>query len=302
MNDQKTTAPESVPGVQELFSSEAITQLENASVLCKRACAMRTREKRLADMLSQAEVSKVYQICQIRIAKTAGGKDEEEAMSAGDDPAAFMRAVAALPRLPSTAARRRRAREAARVYLHMREGSMFVPQNVEDFHHLWDIAMEGEPRWGENDPSSSFRTNKGLILDSLIEQNVLQICSDPDDLERELTFLLRLLRNDALLPEVRAVCGFALFEWIHPFKDGNGHTGRMLMLSALSRIYSLPSIVCFSSELVMERGRTEREFSHLRTGEGGLIDFCSGVFSQLEDAHSEAMNLVREACIVPERR
>ena len=73
MNEQKNTAPESVPGVQELFSPESITELENASDLCKRVYAMRTQEKRLADMLSRAEISKVYQLCQARVAKIAGG-------------------------------------------------------------------------------------------------------------------------------------------------------------------------------------------------------------------------------------
>ena len=69
MNEQIITAPESVPGVQELFSPESITELENASDLCKRVYAMRTQEKRLADMLSRAEISKVYQLCQARVAK-----------------------------------------------------------------------------------------------------------------------------------------------------------------------------------------------------------------------------------------
>ena len=69
MNEQIITASESVPGVQELFSPESITELENASDLCKRVYAMRTQEKRLADMLSRAEISKVYQLCQARVAK-----------------------------------------------------------------------------------------------------------------------------------------------------------------------------------------------------------------------------------------
>ena len=74
--------------------------------------------------------------------------------------------------------------------------------------------------------------------------------------------------------DARAVAAFAAFEFTHPFSDGNGHTGRMLMLSVLQEGYSLFSMTSFSRMLVLGREEAARLFSLLRGGECSLAAFC----------------------------
>ena len=76
----------------------------------------------------------------------------------------------------------------------------------------------------------------------MFADEVLQVCADPGDFERELDRLVAFLADSRLLPEARAACSYALLEWTHPFMDGNGHTGRMLLLSVLQGCYSLLSM------------------------------------------------------------
>ena len=296
---EQLKSAENVPGVKELFTPDAFAHLENDTALKDTVYSLRAREKDIAGLLAKADPSAAHRACQTCIAQM----QEENAAGAlpltPGDPASFSRAVDALPRIPSTAALRRHIRETARVYRYLSEGPLFLPLDTDDFHKLWELAMDGEPRWSEDWPSSAFRKNMAVVLDSILKQNVLMVCSAPEDIERDISALLTLLLSDALLPEVRAVCAFAMFEWIHPFSDGNGHTGRMLMLAALCGRYSVPTLVCFSSELVIRKYLAKKAFGPLRSGEGRLNDFCGQIFSQFENAQEEALHLLREA--VPDR-
>ena len=203
---------ESVPSVQDLYTPKTITKLNNDRSLCERVHALRTRENALSDLLREKDISDIHLACRERIMQMLAETDAEKTAYTDSDPTAFVRSVYDLPRSPFTARMRRRARETARVYKHMCEGSLFVPHDTDGFQRLWELAMEGEPRWSEDYPSSAFRTGEVKIYDSLLGQNVLQVCSAPDRIRPELTMLLALMPPDQLLPELRAICSFSMFE------------------------------------------------------------------------------------------
>ena len=192
-----------------------------------------------------------------------------------------------------TAPHRRAAREIARVYSLLCDGGLPVPRCADDFHRLWDAAMDGEPRWNAGYPSSAFRTNRAVIRKSMFSDEVLQVCSDPADFHRELDRLVAFLADGRLLPEMRAACAYALLEWTHPFMDGNGHTGRMLLLSVLQDFYSLPSMIAFTRALCLGREVTCGQFALLREGKGSLAGFCAATLAQLGDAQHHVTRTLR---------
>lgn len=119
----------------------------------------------------------------------------------------------------------------------------------------------------------------------------------PDNIEPELEQLARFLADGSLLPEVRAVCGFMSFEFTHPFGDGNGHTGRMLLLAMLQETYSIPAMFCFARELALGRHKASHEFALVRSGEHSVVDYCCAMLTHLYEAQEDAESLVsRMAC------
>ena len=82
----------------------------------------------------------------------------------------------------------------------------------DDFHAMWDNAMEGEPLWSEGVPSSAFRTTAARILSGKSLSIVLQQCAEPCDYETELSHVLAFVQDETIEPEVRAACSYALFE------------------------------------------------------------------------------------------
>lgn len=296
MEEREGFALDQAPGAGEIFTAGAFAQLRGDPALSGRIDALRDREAQLAFQAGKIGPLEVNRLCQEHILQLLDEEDAEETTATPGDPGAFLQAVCRLPRNPFTARLRRRVREVARVYRLQAEDAMVLPRNVEEFRQLWELAMEGEPRWSKDYPNSAFRDVQAVIMDApLLKRDVLRVCSAPENIHAELTLLLDLLQDNSLLPEIRAGCGYALFEWIHPFRDGNGHTGRMLMTAALAKLYHLPTVVCFSSGIVMGKGRTGKLLDLLRTGGGNLKDLCSGILSRLEDAQAGAAKILQRS-------
>ena len=289
-----------VAGGTRLLSESAVAPLRDDSRLRELVRSMResdARDARFASLSPQAEhqgapdadTARLRLACQKSIAATIEDLGFDPAC-ASLGPAAFKQAVYAFGGPFSKAPLRRLAREMARIYALVAEGGLPVPQRVEDFHSMWEAAMEGEPRLSERFPSSDFRTRPSRILDSLFDGNVVQVNTDPNNVEEELEQLLAFLADEQLPDEVRAVAAFPAFEFTHPFEDGNGHVERMLVLSTLQSRYSLQTMVGFSEALVFGKRKFTHLFGMLRRGEYSLADFCQAALRQLHDAQTSPLS------------
>ena len=270
-----------------ILTEEVIEELADSTAICGLVEAMRGREDEVRRLLDEADPTAVRRACR-QVTLDLLPKPKACASLADMDSPGFASAVYGLPRDVRSAPHRRAAREIARVYSLLCGGGLPVPGCADDFHRLWEAAMEGEPRWDAGYPTSEFRTNRAVIRKSMFADEVLQVCADPGDFERELDRLVAFLADSRLLPEARAACSYALLEWTHPFMDGNGHTGRMLLLSVLQGCYSLLSMTFFSRALCLGRDVTCGQFALLRAGEGSLVGFCAATLAQLGEAQLDA--------------
>lgn len=262
-----------VSGGSHLLTEEAVQELRCDARLAHVVRDMRVSERHMAERLQGVDVAQVQLACRDMVVELLEGQDFD-GLGACVSADSFARSVYALRGTPLGASARRKAREVARVYALMCAGGIPLPRRVEEFRDLWEVAMDGEPRWSPDYPTSAFRTRSSHIYDSLETRVIVRINAEPGEIAGELGELLRFLSDESVLPEVRAVAAFAAFEFTHPFSDGNGHTGRMLMLSALQEGYSLFSMTCFSRALILGREEAARLFSLLRGGECSLAAFC----------------------------
>ena len=116
-----------------------------------------------------------------------------------------------------------------------------------------------------------------------------------DELMTCLDALERFLHDEKLPPLVHAALAHAQFEAIHPFLDGNGRIGRLLVTLLLVVRDVLPSPLLYLSAW-FEASR-EEYYAHLLaiTREGAwepwLVYFLTGVRTQAEDALARIQNI-----------
>lgn len=143
---------------------------------------------------------------------------------------------------------RRAVREKARLIRYL-DGNIMHVSSREDYFKLWETAMESEPRWRDDLPAH-FRTPEERIPFShkwgRLEPGPVPAGSEttpPDKIPEALDSLTEWLRREDIQPELKAVAAFLIFEKIHPFNDGNGHTGRLLSSGILASCYSELTLV-----------------------------------------------------------
>ena len=281
-----------VPTAAELFGDKALEQLRCSRELAEVVEELRACEARIAgrarSMTPDGLLCAYAGIIAGDLSK-AGLTLPDAAYSSA---AGLFEAVTSLPFSTRTAGARRKVREAARFVMLTGNGNLHVPARVEDLHGLWEQAMCGEPHWSADYPSSAFRTGGVTVRGAWPERALLHRCMEPCEMPAWLERLIRMLADEGLAPELRAACGLGLHDWIHPFVDGNGHTGRLLMLSVLDGLYSQPTLVCLAHELVANRSTTMRQFARLRNREADAAGFCLGLLGQLRDAQEHAMSIL----------
>ncbi|MFD0673151.1 Fic family protein [Cohnella sp. GCM10027633] len=132
-----------------------------------------------------------------------------------------------------------------KTYLHIERIPPFL--SLADFRKLYDelVADEIDPR---NAPDGRlFRAGYVEVNDGA---NVTHIgVRSEEQIEQALEELIRFLESDDHPELFRYMAAHYYYEYIHPFYDGNGRTGRLFVCSYLSRYLERYSAITFSNAI-----------------------------------------------------
>lgn len=166
-------------------------------------------------------------------------------------------------------------------YKQLLDGRPFTLGLIKEAHRL---LMEGSQR-GENKNPGSFRNSQNSIRMTFFPPPPLQMQDLMDNLESYIQN-----HNDDLPPLFRAALVHYQFEAIHPFEDGNGRIGRMLISTLLCHwgITRLPIIHLGEYFKSNRQEYMERLLQVSKTGDfdGWFLFFLKGVEAQAINALS----------------
>lgn len=129
-----------------------------------------------------------------------------------------------------------------KTYLHIEEIGPF--RSLEDFRVLYDNLVSDEISMKYAPDGRLFRKDEVEVTDgSKITHIGLQTESK---IEEALFHLIQFLQDDTHPELFRYLIAHYYYEYIHPFYDGNGRTGRLLVGSYLSKYLERYSAVTFS--------------------------------------------------------
>ncbi len=104
--------------------------------------------------------------------------------------------------------------------------------------------------------SGSYRTNEMHIVSGRVNDRTIHFEAPPaKDVPREMTNFIEWYNasRSYILPLARAAVAHLYFETIHPFEDGNGRIGRILVEKALSQCIGRPTLIAVSEFIEQHR-------------------------------------------------
>ena len=187
----------------------------------------------------------------------AGGVTAAAALAedASLDLDAFLEAAFALKGHPWEEARARRdMRERIRLCRRLADPDAAVPRTGDDLLALWSQATDGEvPVYTESE-TARFRTagvpfahGRNLFEPGPVPSGYETL--SPQDIPEAVCAMLAFAREESIPVELRAGAVHFLCGHIHPFRDGNGRTARMLACQMLAGAYSPKTLLAFARGL-----------------------------------------------------
>lgn len=154
----------------------------------------------------------------------------------------------------------KRFREFAKLYLDLMTGDYTIPKSPEEIRHIYDKIMDGE-KMGEPPDGKLFRKDSVMITNGLKK---LHLGITPESAIIQAMESMINLVNSPEIPELySALASHYIFEYIHPFYDGNGRTGRYLLAMFLEAPLSKPTALSLSRAMAENKELYYRAFQNV---------------------------------------
>ena len=150
--------------------------------------------------------------------------------------------------------------EFAQLYLGLTSGDVVPPEAPEDVRALYDAVVAGTLDPDDALDGELFRAD-GVDVKASSQRVVHRGVQPESAIVSYLDAMIRLADSEEMPELYSAVLSHYLFEYIHPFYDGNGRTGRFLLALYLSNPLSLPTTLSLSRVIAEHKGAYYQAFS-----------------------------------------
>ena len=161
-----------------------------------------------------------------------------------------------------------------------------MPETLNEIRAIYDKVMSGELAEKDKPDGELFRNGPVYIDNPSTGKRIHTGITPESEIKVLLTQWIALSRNRDVPPLIRAaMCHFA-FEYIHPFYDGNGRTGRYLLALYLSNDLTLPTVLSLSRTIAENKNEYYKAFTEAedKLNSGELTFFVYTILGLIERA------------------
>lgn len=181
---------------------------------------------------------------------------------------------------------KQRFREFARLYLDMTFSETSLPTKPADVRAIYDKIMDGE-KLDDAPDGKLFRKKEVYITDGM--KQIHTGLYPEDKITAAIETMLKLANSEEIPSLYAAIASHYIFEYAHPFYDGNGRTGRYLLSMFLEDSLSKPTALSLSRAIANNKSAYYKAFKVVENplNHAELTFFVYAILEMIADAQEE---------------
>ena len=148
--------------------------------------------------------------------------------------------------------------EFARLYLGLTDNPQ-LPSTLQEIRDIYDAVVRDSLDKRDQIKHSLFRT-RPVVIESNRGKILHEGVTPEDSIKKMLDQMLALMHSEDMPETYSALLSHFLFEYIHPFYDGNGRTGRYLLALSLNAPLSQPTVLSLSRVIAENKSAYYKAF------------------------------------------
>lgn len=148
--------------------------------------------------------------------------------------------------------------EFTRLYLGLTDNPQ-LPSTLQDIRDIYDAVVRDSLDEKDQIKHSLFRT-RPVVIESNLGKVLHEGVTPEATIKKMLEQMLDLMHSEDIPETYSALLAHFLFEYIHPFYDGNGRTGRYLLALSLSAPLSQPTVLSLSRVIAENKSAYYKAF------------------------------------------
>ena len=181
--------------------------------------------------------------------------------------------------------------EFARLYLNLTDRNTRLPKTLEGIRSIYDkIALDEIP--DKDRPDGELFRKDDVEVQGPHGVPIHSGISGEARISALLTQMIDLAESDRMPFLHRAIVSHFLFEYIHPFYDGNGRTGRYLLALYLNRDLTILTVLSLSRTIAENKNEYYKAFTGAedKLNRGELTFFVMTILGFIERAQSSLID------------
>lgn len=146
-----------------------------------------------------------------------------------------------------------------KLYLKFQDNKYNTIHEVKDFRNIWNELVSDEIEKEDEFPDGKLFRKHGEVINSG-DRIIHRGDANEEEIVDHLSALVNEMNNDNIPSLPKCFVAHYYYEYIHPFYDGNGRTGRFIACSYLSRKLDMMSAINFSSAIVQNKDMYYKAF------------------------------------------
>lgn len=163
----------------------------------------------------------------------------------------------AIASVKNNSSRKTRLNSFVRMYFKINNRENLNIKKLEDIREIYDFLLEGEVAEEDLPDGKIFRNSYARIGNDVKTNHVPKL--KEEDTSRDLVEWIKFINGNTPFL-IKALVSHYFFEYIHPFKDGNGRTGRYIACVYLGYKLDPLTAITLSSEINKNRSKYYKSF------------------------------------------